>query len=1695
MRSSKKPNARQLTSTLMAIVMTATTTFQMPNIALASEAESSVAVESQIEEVTTKEASSVEVQSVSATQAAAETQTGTALETSSAAAGTDATQVSDEVQTTVAETTAEVTYEEEKTTLSAEVDPSGEDTEESEANETRGPDEELTTEIETEIETEAQTDAASEEETEASTEEALIDLSTATKDEILAYIEAIGGTESDAYYEFLGGLGEDDYQLVWIAQFGSEEDVIASTFDFDYDASSDLEIAKYVHKLTEDELYSLIESMTFEQYRRYLSIKEMMAEMDEKDFTDVIDEEEFTADRTWDYESYDAFAESLTGVSLQHTEQVMQFYNTYVDPSKVQAGVTTIDGLLDSNADWYSNDYILGLNPEMFKETVPVYHGSDGNYYVVSTVPTLNGVESADYQPATSFYNGGVEAQAFTDIEYLGNGVYRIPSSRYQYCFTEQYVSDMGTLYGISFGLRIQVLYGFTPSGEITIAADVVYPDMTERFLPATLNLLAGIATVRIFNDTYDDSVDNYLVSASINRGASLPDSVGSMNDGKVMQFVVNDANAVGSLDVLIGYNATSKYSMAAEVTTAELIGSASDDLNVNMAAEMYNGAYLKLDQASVPKNLAVGDKFIYANTALTITGVETSYDLSNTAQHPDRGIHVGAKTIPTHDAQSFCFYNGKGADTDISSWFRTQLNTDAADPGYMVQMTEENMKSRAAWNGTSTNLRQSQFPTINTPKNHIFGYMTDGLGAVSGTDGKVLNLEGTSVLLSCMHAWGNESATTPQDIVDSISTFTGRTQKDFAIDEGFGHYHPNIALQCTDVHDGGDGFTYATFKVLTSMLQVGGVKYAQNYQCAFSTIRLIYETNKKGKITVQKASSNTTLTNGNKCYNFTGIKYGIYSDANCTSIVATVTLNANGTSDPVDVDAGTYYVKEISAPSGSGYKVSSDKTTVTIAAGESKTANVKDEPMNDPFGIQITKISASGATADLSGAEYTITYYPKHYNSVAEINAETDTSIKPTKWVIQTKKTSNGLYLATLDDNHIVSGSAVFGKTGTMYTIPLGTITVQETKAPVGFTVDGATVTNVKTKQTVAGTDGVFLFKLVNENSGVALKSGNSLSTTLDGETAMTLQYSEKSINLKTTLTEDSSKSHYAKADSTISLTDRLEYENLSVGKHYVVRATLYIKDGNNLTEHASKTVDLYPTATSGTLDVLFSNISTNGLSGKTLVCYETLTVNGSTVAEHKNPNDVGQTVNFPSVHTTATEKSTGNHIAKATKSLTIVDTVSMSALRVGDTYKIKGILMDKATGQPLKVNGANVELERSFTATSTSTTQTLEFTIDAASLNGATTVVYESLYYGTLEISSHKDINDEGQTVYLPKIRTTAKDNASGTQKAAPVKNTTIVDTVTYTNLIPGKSYTVTGKLMNKATGKVVTVGGAEVSASKTFTASNTGSGSVDVSFAFDATGLTGTFVVFENVYYNNIAVATHEELSDEGQTIRFSKVTILKKSQDDDMVVGAKLEIRDKNGKAVETFETDENGKVFYRLDFDTNYTLVETEAPEGYFVADPITFQLKENGKVLVDGKELDELTMIDEYSTGYLEVTKQSIVSHKLLPGAVYGVYSDEACTNQVAELTTDENGQATVLLEHGDYWVKELKAPTNYRFDYTVYGPFTIEGKHITVPVTLYDEPLTPVPTGVTLPYLPYVAALGLGVVVLVVIRRGKKKA
>ena len=1708
----KNKKGKRLTSTLMAVLMSVSTTLTPVN-SIASEMEtSSMAVESITEETTAE----TEVQTTVETTASSEAQTSTSAS---------------ETQAITEETTAETDQLETESSVAEEVQSSGESAEETSANETRGPDE--TQENETTAESESETEEVTETETveETSSEEPTIDLSNATREDILSYIEAIGGDESDAFYSFIGSLGEDDYQLVWMAQYGAQEDQLLENFGFDYDGSSDLDVAKYIHKLSEDELADFTESMTFEQYKRYLSIREMMAEMDEKDFSDVIDYEEFTADRTWDYASYDVFAESLTGVSLQRTEQTMQFYNTYVDPSKVQAGVTTIDGLLDSNADWYSNDYILSLNPEMFKETVPVYYGSDGNYYVVSTVPMLNGIESADYQPATNFYNDSVVAEAFTDIQYLGNGVYRIPSSRYQYCYTEQYVSDAGTLYGVSFGLRIQVLYGFTASGEVKISADVLYPDMTERFLPAVLNLASGTATVKIFNDDYDDTLDNYLVSASINRGESLPDEVYVINNGKTLQFVMGDNCAVGSLDVLIGYNATSKYSMAAQVTTESLYQSESLDNGIALTAQLH-GSYLEMARSSVPSDLAVGDKFVYANTKLTITGVNNAADGSGT-------IHVGATTVPTHDAQEFCLYSpyDEAALNTLNSWFKYSLSdANSASPGYLVQMTTENIQRRAASNGTSVNLGGQK----------IFGYLSEALGTSTSASGKTLNLEGTQVLLACMHAWHLE-ANTPAEVVNSVNSFTERTgeQETFAHDIGFGNYLPNIALQCTDVHDGGDGYTYATFKVVTSMLGVRGVNNPNNYQCAFATLNIRYEKQQEGYLRIHKSSTNPEITNGNSCYSFDDINYGVFTDAGCVNNIAVLNLDANGYSEPLKLKAGTYYVREADATPGSGYQTNSTVYTVNVTAGTTSDAPVMcettDVPLNDPLGIVINKINSDGTTAaDLSGAEYTVTYYPKQYTSVAEIEAETDPDVKPTVWVIQTIKSASG-YFASLDDTHIVpnsnSAGAVFGKYFSgRYIIPLGTITVEETKAPAGFTKDGAVVSNAKTGATISGTNNVYLFQFVDENSEVYLKSGNALSTSLDDETAVTLTYAERQINgspkmekhdfelnkkaamggtnfegisfeiyclddsvvigndtytkgqIITTVTSDEegnidvgmqfpvghyavrekaannyytmttgqihyfnvveyqgeafiqyepdtnavtfmdrvvrgdlsfvkknsdtdealayipfritnnttgethyiltdangnfnsaagkttntnandavlsqygdkdvipqsvvdslakdaglwfgmgsegtmtsandsygafvygtytitelkteatrsmkmytntftidtdgkvldlgtvdnipmsirttlvdvNEEHFTEVASSITLTDHVAYKNLDTDKTYTLTGTLYIKDVEALTELMTQTVDFTPAEKNGTQDVVFT-FDASDLAGKSVVAFEELSVNGEFCAEHKDKDDENQTVTFPSIQTTARDSKTENHVANATDSVSIIDTVTYSGLKVGETYTITGTLMDADTGKAvLDDDGNEITASKEFTAPERDGSVDITFNFAGVSLAGKKIVAFEEVYYKGRRYAAHADLSDEGQTVYVPKIRTKALDANTGLNQVKADSNATVVDTVTYENLLPGKKYTMKGVLMTSA-GNALMVNGRTITASTEFTPT-TPNGSVDVTFNFDASEIGGRKLVFyEYLELDGDTVASHTDISDTDQTI---------------------------------------------------------------------------------------------------------------------------------------------------------------------------------------------------------------------------------
>ena len=248
-----------------------------------------------------------------------------------------------------------------------------------------------------------------------------------------------------------------------------------------------------------------------------------------------------------------------------------------------------------------------------------------------------------------------------------------------------------------------------------------------------------------------------------------------------------------------------------------------------------------------------------------------------------------------------------------------------------------------------------------------------------------------------------------------------------------------------------------------------------------------------------------------------------------------------------------------------------------------------------------------------------------------------------------------------------------------------------------------------------------------------------------------------------------------------------------------------------------------------------------------------------GIEIAVHADIDDEDQTVYIPKIHTTAVGEDTQDHIEKAKEEAVIVDTVSYEGLEIGREYTVAGKLMDKETGEPILVNGEEVTASETFTAETEEGGIDITFTFDSSALAGKSLVAFETLYTEEKEVAVHADITDEGQTVHIPEIHTTATDKVTGDHDGVVAKETTVLDEVFYTNLIPGKEYTVSGKLMVKETGEPLTVDGKEVTAEKTFVAEEV-DGSIILEFTFDSSALAGKKIVaFEDVIYEGISIGT--------------------------------------------------------------------------------------------------------------------------------------------------------------------------------------------------------------------------------------------
>ena len=584
-------------------------------------------------------------------------------------------------------------------------------------------------------------------------------------------------------------------------------------------------------------------------------------------------------------------------------------------------------------------------------------------------------------------------------------------------------------------------------------------------------------------------------------------------------------------------------------------------------------------------------------------------------------------------------------------------------------------------------------------------------------------------------------------------------------------------------------------------MQAMGGIPsgYAVYYfNTSYNHQPMAFQVNNVATLSLRKSSSNTDITNGNSCYSLANAKYGVYSNAACTSQVSTFTTNANGTSNSINLEPGTYYVKEISAPEG--YYIDNTVKTVSLSSGENKVVSFTDKPMDDPAAIVIQKKDKyTGNTIKgkktLAGAQFTIKYYDGFYDRNNLPARATRT------WVIETKERTrpNGskVYQAGLSDTYKVGGDNFYKVDGAI-TIPRGTITIQETKAPDGYRND-LNMTDTKGNSTV---NGVYLAQVT--------KPGD-LSTLMGGQT---FEGSDSPVRADIKLTKINGTNNNTMANIPFKITnlETKESHTIYTGTNGVYDSSLIKKSLNTNTDKAGAGVWFGDTSI---LNDDEGSFEYGSYSIEELECKEN---NGKILYKgtFKIDNNTGATLdlgkiinNSIEVKTYAADNTSGNNntafiqqggifnytTGQLTYGKAITDEVNVKGISSG--YAVAN-LVDIETGEYIKnKDGSLVQSEAKIEPYNdgTYTGQAHQNLIydNPESMLGKNIVVFEKIYalnadgtpnYNKLLVE-HTDMNDDLQTVKFQKISTELTVSDTGLHEVNTTsKDVTLQDQITYEN-----------------------------------------------------------------------------------------------------------------------------------------------------------------------------------------------------------------------------------------------------------------------------------------------------------------------
>lgn len=208
------------------------------------------------------------------------------------------------------------------------------------------------------------------------------------------------------------------------------------------------------------------------------------------------------------------------------------------------------------------------------------------------------------------------------------------------------------------------------------------------------------------------------------------------------------------------------------------------------------------------------------------------------------------------------------------------------------------------------------------------------------------------------------------------------------------------------------------------------------------------------GSVRFHKESAMPSISDGNSCYSLAGAEISVYSDSGCTDLLDTLTTGEDGYTGYYSTtfregESVTLYFKETKAPKG--FLINDEVRSITLDSEDSYTETITDMPGNDPITLLLSKRTADGhgsGNTRLEGAEYTV----KYYDTLSDTDPAQTGSTAKYKWVFKTD--ANGRIRLTSD--YLVSGSdGLIVNTAGRYTLPLGTITIQESKAPEGYLIN----------------------------------------------------------------------------------------------------------------------------------------------------------------------------------------------------------------------------------------------------------------------------------------------------------------------------------------------------------------------------------------------------------------------------------------------------------------------------------------------------------------------------------------------------------------------------------------------------------------------------------------------------------------